>query len=329
MRGDRRGGRAYPPHSRVTYPFPLSRLAAHVTRDTDRTTRDADHATGGAADRPLTTRVGRVSLRVGDLDRVAAFYETVVGLDRLDGDDERAVLGAGGDPLLELLARPDLPERGREETGLFHAAFLYPDRGALGDALARVERGRRLDGASDHAVSEALYLTDPEGNGVELYRDRPHEQWPTADGRVEMVTEPLDLDALRTAAAGDTDAPGGTTVGHVHLEVSSVPESRAFYVDGLGLGLRQEWSGAAFVAGVSPTLDAAYHHHVGLNTWNGRTEPARGLGLDRFELVVRDDATLDRVAARLERSGAAPDRTDAGLTVADPDGISLRIHVEE
>ena len=284
-----------------------------MTRDTDRATRD---------DLPETTRVGRVTLRVGDLDRVARFYETVVGLDRLDGDDGRATLGAGGDPLLELLARPDLPRRGRDETGLFHTAILFPDRGALGDALARVEREWRLDGASDHRVSEALYLSDPEGNGVELYRDRPHEEWPTADGRVRMDTLPLDLDALRVDAAGESSAPGETTVGHVHLEVSSVPDSRSFYVDGLGMRLRQEWSGAAFVAA------GDYHHHVGLNTWNGREQPGDGLGLDRFELVVRDGATLDRVAARLDDRGTQFERTADGLTVADPDGIELRIRVE-
>ena len=278
---------------------------------------------------PATTRIGRVALRVGDLDRVADFYETVVGLDRLDASDERVVLGAGGDPLLELGARPDLPERGREETGLFHTAFLLPDRSALGDALARVEDEWRLDGASDHRVSEALYLADPEGNGVELYRDRPREEWPTADGRVQMDTLPLDLDTLRTAATGEATAPGGTTVGHVHLEVSSVPDSRAFYVDGLGMDLRQEWSGAAFVASVPAGTSVGYHHHVGLNSWNDRQAPGRGLGLDRFELVVPDDETLAALATRLDARGVDVETTDAGLAVADPDGIALRIRVEE
>ncbi|MFC5972274.1 VOC family protein [Halomarina salina] len=284
--------------------------------------------TSAPAPLPATSHVGRVALRVADLGRVASFYESVVGLDRLDTDgdetsDDRATLGAGDTPLLELAARPELPERGRDETGLFHAAFLFPDRGALGDALARVEAEWRLDGASDHRVSEALYLTDPEGNGVELYRDRPGEQWPTADGRVQMDTLPLDLDALRADATGDDGAPDETTVGHIHLEVSSVPDSRAFYVEELGMNLRQEGSGAAFVAA------GDYHHHVGLNSWNDRRGPGDGLGLDWFELVVPDAETLDALATHLDARGDVFERSDDGLTVEDPDRIAVRVRVEE
>ncbi|MFD1513573.1 VOC family protein [Halomarina rubra] len=273
---------------------------------------------------PPESRIGRVALRVGDLDRVAAFYESVVGLDRLDATDERATLGVEETPLLELHAHEGLPERTPAETGLFHTAFLFPDRAALGDALARVDDAWRLTGASDHRVSEALYLRDPEGNGVELYRDRPREEWPVADGRVQMDTLPLDLDALREDAAGDSTAgaPAETTVGHVHLEVSSTPDSRSFYVDGLGMALRQDWSGAAFVAA------GDYHHHVGLNTWNGRTTPGTGLGLDWFEVLVPDEAALEGVAERLVDRDVAVEWTDDGVTFADPDGIALRVRVE-
>jgi len=272
---------------------------------------------------PAESRIGRVALRVADLDRVAAFYESVVGLTRLDATAERVSLGAGGTPLLDLHARPDLPERGPDETGLFHTAFLFPDRAMLGDALARVDADWRLTGASDHRVSEALYLDDPEGNGVELYRDRPRSEWPTADGRVRMDTLPLDLDALRAEAAGESAAPSETTVGHVHLEVSSVPDARTFYVDRLGTNVRQEWDGAAFVAA------GDYHHHVGLNAWNGRTAPAAGLGLDRFDLLVPDDAALSGVRSRLDAASVAVEATDDGLTVADPDGITVRVRVAD
>jgi catechol 2,3-dioxygenase len=277
--------------------------------------------------RPLEGHVGRVTLRVGDPERTGAFYESVVGLDRLAASGDRTTLGVDGTPLLELVARPDLPERGPAEAGLFHTAFLFPDRGALGDALTRVESEWQLDGASDHRVSEALYLSDPEGNGVELYRDRPRADWPTDDGRVRMDTLPLDLDALRADARGDgggaaNGAPPGTTVGHVHLEASSVPDSRAFYVDALGMRLRQEWSGAAFVAA------GDYHHHVGLNGWNDRREPATGLGLAGYELLVPDDGALATVRRRLEAVGAAVTVDDGGLAVDDPDGITLRVRVE-
>ncbi|MWG36801.1 VOC family protein [Halomarina oriensis] len=272
---------------------------------------------------PAESRIGRVALRVADLDRVAAFYESVVGLARLDESPDHVSLGAGGARLLELHARPDLPERGPDETGLFHTAFLLPDRASLGDALSRVEGRSRLTGASDHRVSEALYLDDPEGNGVELYRDRPRDEWPTVDGRVRMDTLPLDLDALRTEAAGENDAPPETTVGHVHLEVSSIPDARAFYVDTLGANLRQEWNGAAFAAA------GEYHHHVGLNTWNGRERPGTGRGLDRFELLVPGDGALSALHDRFDADAVAVESSDEGLTVRDPDGITLRVRVDD
>lgn len=272
---------------------------------------------------PPTTRVGRVTLRVNDLDRLVGFYRDVVGLAVLERDADRATLGAD-DPLLELLADPDAPERGHEETGLFHAAFRVPSREALGDALGRIRGRWHLDGASDHLVSEALYLADPEGNGIEIYRDRPRSEWPTTgDGRVEMDTRPLDTDAIADLGRGRRAVPDETTVGHVHLEVSSLPAAHAFYVDGLGLGVRQEWSDAAlFVAA------GDYHHHVGLNTWNGRTAPTKGRGLERFELLVPSEEALEATRGRLEERGVEVVAGNAGLMVADPDGIELRLRVD-
>jgi catechol 2,3-dioxygenase len=272
---------------------------------------------------PAESRIGRVAIRVADLDRLAAFYESVVGLDRLTESDEQVTLGTGGRALLELHARPDLPERAPDETGLFHTAFLFPDRASLGDALSRVDAEWRLTGASDHRVSEALYLDDPEGNGVELYRDRPREAWPTADGRVQMDTLRLDLDALRADAGGGEAAPAETTVGHVHLEVSSIPDARRFYVDTLGMNLRQEWNGAAFVAA------GEYHHHVGLNTWNERQEPGTGRGIDWFELLVPDEGALSAVRERFDADAVAVEERGGDLTVQDPDGITLRVRVED
>ncbi|WP_435127251.1 VOC family protein [Halobaculum sp. D14] len=269
---------------------------------------------------PDAARVGRVALRVENLDRQVSFYESVVGLAVLERRDDRAVLGAGGDPLVVLTAAPDAPERGRDETGLFHAAFLFPSRGALADALGRVEAEWELTGASDHRVSEALYLRDPEGNGVELYRDRPRREWPeTDDGRVEMDTLPLDLDSLRTDAAGESAAPPGTTVGHVHLEVSSIDASRAFYADALGLRVRQAFGPSALFLAAD-----GYHHHVGLNTWNGRTAPATGRGLDWFEFVLPDGDAVVAARNRFEAADVAAvrERGDA-VAVDDPDGITL------
>lgn len=270
---------------------------------------------------PAETRVGQTSLRVADLDDVANFYESVVGLAVLDRDDDRAVLGAGEIPLLALRSAPDEPARRRDETGLFHTAFRVPNREALGDALRRVRERWHLDGASDHLVSEALYLSDPAENGVEIYRDRPREEWPLGpDDRVQMDTLPLDIDAVADREQGRQRAPEGTTVGHVHLEVSSIPAARQFYVDALGLGVRQEWGDSAlFVAA------GEYHHHVGLNVWNGRTEPAKGRGLAWFELVVPGEGDLDALRERLDDRWVSWSEREDGIEVTDPDGIVVRV----
>jgi catechol 2,3-dioxygenase len=273
------------------------------------------------AELPPETAVGRVELRVKDLDAVRGFYEDVVGLEVRHAEAGRAALGAGGAELLRLVADQDAPERERDETGLFHTAFRVPTRSGLGEALARIEREWDLTGASDHRVSEALYLSDPEDNGVEVYCDRPRETWPVADDeRVAMDTRPLDLDDLRAAATGDDNVPGGTDVGHVHLEVSAISEVRKFYVDTLGLGVRQTYgSQAVFVAA------GDYHHHVGANTWNGRSSPPGSRGLEWFELVVPDREALEAVRERVETADRTATTTDDTLELTDPDGIVVRI----
>ncbi|WP_226009965.1 VOC family protein [Halomicrobium salinisoli] len=270
---------------------------------------------------PPSTRVGRVALRVGDVERVADFYERVVGLRVRERSPDRVVLGAD-EPLLVLESAPDLPERRTDEAGLYHVAFRVPSRAALGDALRRVESEWELTGATDHLVSEALYLTDPDGNGVEIYLDRPRGEWPvSSDGRVEMDTRPLALGDLREAAAGAAAVPDGTDVGHVHLAVTDLDRSRRFYVDALGLRVRQALGEEALF-----TAAGDYHHHVGLNTWEGRSRPASGRGLAWFELVVPD---ADALAGVREVASGASDlglnERDGGLETADPDGIGLRL----
>jgi catechol 2,3-dioxygenase len=272
---------------------------------------------------PGETAVGRVALTVTDLARAVEFYRSVVGLAVISEREGQAVLGAGDRPLLVLDHDPDAPERPREAAGLFHTAFRVPDRAALADALARVESESDLAGASDHRVSEALYLWDPEGNGVEIYCDRPREEWPIADGRVQMDTLGLDLDDLRTEASGADSVPADTDIGHVHLEVTSLEAARTFYVDRVGLDVRQELNGALFAAA------GEYHHHVGLNRWNGRSEPASGRGLAWVELLVPDDETLTAVRERLAGAGIGVRDTDDGIAVTDPDGIGVHFAVAE
>lgn len=273
---------------------------------------------------PESAHIGRVTLRVGDLDRIVEWYETVVGLAVHRLGEDRAVLGTGTEPLLTVVAAPSVPPRGGNETGLFHVAFRVPSRTALADALGRVRQQWQLDGTSDHLVSEALYLTDPEGNGVEVYCDRPRDAWPNADsdGAVGMETRPLDVESLPDRSHSETAVPTGTTVGHVHLESSALAAARAFYVDDLGLRVRDRFGESAlFVAA------GDYHHHVGLNTWNERTEPHTGRGLGGFELVVPDHA-LDAVRTRLDASGRTHTTTGDGIEVSDPDGIDIKVITE-
>ncbi len=272
-----------------------------------------------------STHIGRVFLRVGDLDRTVEYYETTIGLTIHRHDADRAVLGTETESLLVVNATPSVPPRERTETGLFHVAFRVPSRTALAATLGRIRDHERwqLDGASDHLVSEALYATDPEGNGVEVYCDRPRDAWPTpADGSVGMETRPLDIESLPEHSREPT-VPTDTTVGHVHLESSSPAAARAFYVDDLGFRVRDQFDESAlFVAA------GDYHHHVGLNTWNERTEPHTGRGLDRFELVVPDRHTLDTVQSRLDASGRHFTTTEGSIEVSDPDGIDLRVITE-
>jgi len=216
----------------------------------------------------MITAVRSVGLRVEDTDAAEAFYRDVVGLP---------------DPSTLVRLRSDgvTAPAPRRAAGLFHTAFRFPARADLSDALRRVAaRGARLTGASDHGVSEALYLDDPSGNGVELYWDRPREVWPD-----DMYTEPLDLQDLARAGHGSPRAPEGTDIGHVHLKVSDLPRAEQFWVGDLGFDLMHRYGDqAAFVA------TGGYHHHVGLNTWyslGAAVEPPDGPGLDR--VVFRTD----------------------------------------
>ncbi|XVH31299.1 VOC family protein [Haloferacaceae archaeon DSL9] len=269
---------------------------------------------------PRGTRLGRTCLRVADRDEITNFYERIVGLAVLSTDESTTVLGVDDAPILVLEADAERPPRAEAETGLFHNAFRVPSRAALADALGRIRDGWRLDGASDHFVSEALYLTDPEGNGVEIYRDFPEPNWPrTEDGRPKIGTEPLDLAALEADAAGGRRVPPGTDLGHVHLEVSSLPDTRAFYVDALGFDRILDLPRATFISA------GGYHHHVGANTWNGRTAPARGRGLAWFEILLPDADALEALRARLAEHDVAVAEGDGALEVIDPDGIAVRV----
>lgn len=276
------------------------------------------------------TSIGTVRLTVADLPRATRFYEQVLGLQALEGEDGRIALTAGGDRVLvELHGDPSAAPRDPRAPGLFHMAILVPDRPALAMALARADSaGRPLTGASDHLVSEALYLADPEGNGIEVYCDRPRDQWPRRDGSLEMATLPLDvgdlLDELEGAPEVEPLAPSETTIGHVHLQVSDLEQAEAFYAGVLGFDVMvRRYPGALFVAA------GGYHHHVGLNTWNSAgAEPARpgSVGLRSFDVVLPSLDELEKVLGSVRVAGVEVEDAGGGFLVHDPfgNGILLR-----
>ena len=272
---------------------------------------------------PAGTKLGRTALRVTNLTKMTEFYESVVGLMVLNRVEATSTLGVEGTPLLVLEEDEEAPIRPPAGTGLYHNAFRVPSRGALGDVLIRVRDHWHLDGATDHHVSEALYLTDPEDNGIEIYRDFSREGWPrTDDGTVRMGTDPLDLASIEADAAGDSRVPPGTAIGHVHLEVSSTDAFRDFYVDTLGFEVQMNVPTAWFVSA------GGYHHHIGANTWRQRTSPAQGRGLAWFEVVLPETSVLSTVQERLTDRGIPLAEIDDSVVVADSDDIEIRLRAE-
>jgi catechol 2,3-dioxygenase len=277
------------------------------------------------------TSIGAVALTVADLDRARQFYERAIGLRTLADADGEVRLGVDAESsLIELFARPDAPPRPRGTTGLFHLAILVPTRAELAVALRRVAgAGWRLSGASDHLVSEALYLQDPEGNGIEIYRDRPRDQWRVANGEVEMATLPLDLDSLVREATGSDAEPermsDATRIGHVHLQVADLAEAERFYADTLGFEVTvRGYPGALFMSA------GGYHHHVAVNTWagDGAAPPEPGSrGLRWFEIALPTRQELERVERRLAAAGVEAAREGEALEVADPSANPVRLLV--
>ena len=263
--------------------------------------------------------IGAVTLRVRDLAKLAAFYRDAIGLKLLREGPGLAELGAGTTVLVRLKAGAAEPA---SAAGLFHLAILLPSRRDLADWLRHAAgAGIRLEGASDHLVSEALYLSDPEGNGIEIYRDRKRSEWPRRpDGGIAMATERLDLDRLiAEARAGRYGGmPDGTGMGHIHLRVGDTAAAEAFYRDLLGFELMVRYPGASFLA------SGGYHHHIAGNIWGSRGAGRRGAGeagLDSFEVVARDADDFSAMRERILAAGG--DETNGTPSVADPWGNRL------
>jgi catechol 2,3-dioxygenase len=285
------------------------------------------------------TSLGEVKLKVSNLDRSIEFYRDVVGLQVEVRQGNIARLGAGEDRTLLVLEQVTdaIVTPQRRFSGLYHFAILLPTRVALGVALRRlVASGIRI-GQADHLVSEALYISDPEQNGIEIYRDRPRDEWEHDDrGQVKMASDPIDWEGLLALADGqaETAMPTGTIIGHVHLHVGNLAESERFYCGVLGFDMMADYlrpAGALFVSA------GGYHHHLGLNTWQGAgapLPPPNGTGLAWYTIELPDADALAAVIERLKSAGAPVSATEGkddgkgGCWMAsDPTGIAIRLVV--
>lgn len=268
------------------------------------------------------TIIGAVRLGVADLDRMVQFYTNVIGLKLQHQAADDAALGVGATALLHLERR--VGRRDPKATGLYHFALLLPSRAELGRWLKHLHAsGYSLSGASDHFVSEALYLSDPEGNGIEIYRDRPRDQWPhNADGSLQIGTVGLDLQALLGDAAPEafTSLPEGTRMGHVHLQVHDVPETMNFYAKTLGFEVMDMWPQAGFAAA------GGYHHHLGMNIWHSEGSappPAGSPGLIDYEIILPNPQAYHNLVEQLKQREHPLVERDRRCHLQDPAGITL------
>jgi catechol 2,3-dioxygenase len=285
---------------------------------------------------PATT-VGMLSLTVADLERSLAFYTEAIGFQVLRQEAEGAVLGAGGQPLLHLQrcegARPWPRDTRNGYTGLYHFAILLPTRADLGRWLQNWRRqGFPWPGQGDHLVSEALYLEDPDGNGIEVYRDRPRSEWQWDGDQVRMGSDPVDLAGVLAAAEREgkpwTGLPAGTRLGHMHLQAGNIAQAAAFYHDVLGFDIVARMPTALFVSA------GGYHHHIGLNTWhslNAGPAPVGTAGLRFFTIDLPHEAARQAVLDRLTAAGFPFTQTGDLVTVRDPwqNTIVLRLKSNE
>lgn len=267
---------------------------------------------------PLLT-LGVVTLIVQDLTKSKAFYVASLGLDLIEASQVQLVLGAGGNALVKLILGAT-SERTPRSLGLYHFAILLPSAADLARVLEKlVPEKVALQGASDHLVSQALYLSDPDGNGIEIYTDRPRDQWEWTGPMVKMDTLPLDFAKLLAELPDQSEPwimfPEGASLGHIHLHVSDLNIASEFYVRDLGLDFVSEFPGVNFVSA------GGYHHHIGLNTWAGtRTPPDGSSGLVSFELIVPSAVALAQVAERLEATNNNLDENYDGIMTQDPFG---------
>ncbi|ANA79125.1 Glyoxalase/bleomycin resistance protein/dioxygenase [Paenibacillus vortex V453] len=276
-----------------------------------------------------STNLGPVSLRISNLAQSVRFYTEVVGLKMLRQHGRVAELTADGkQPLLIVEEVQDLVRPQTRTAGLYHFAILVPDRESLGLALANLIAHNIPVGQGDHLVSEALYINDPDGNGIEIYADRPQDTWKRdAKGEYVMTTDPVDVEGL-LALSKDKEwygLPEGTVIGHVHFHVSSLQDARAFYCDVLGFEVTAHYGDAALFISAG-----GYHHHIGLNVWAGRgipNTPRSAAGIEDYSIVLPSHEELEAVTGRIREAGLQLEQRDGVWAVQDPSDIWIRLVV--
>jgi catechol 2,3-dioxygenase len=294
------------------------------------TTTHTSTGPAAAPSLPATLRLGVVHLTVSDLDRSLAFYADGLGLQVAHRDEHEAALGAGAESLLVLHAEPGAPRAGRH-AGLYHVALLHASREELARTTLRLAANRTMiDGASDHGISEALYLSDPDGNGVELAADRPRESWPDLSDTSWLANGPAPLDLHGLLGLVDGEEPRPTidpqlVVGHLHLHVGDVARGLAFYRDVLGFELMTDVGSAAFMSA------GGYHHHVAINVWRGRgvpAAPAGTVGLRHWTVVLASASEVEAVRARVAAAGLPVEAHEGGFLTRDPWDIAVAFVAE-
>jgi catechol 2,3-dioxygenase len=271
---------------------------------------------------PDSTHLGSVSLLVKNLQLEKSFYTSALGLKVISEEEHAAVLGWINQPLIVLHENQKLPYAEQQSAGLYHTALLYSSAGELARTLYRIFQiaPNLFQGSGDHLVSQAFYLTDPEGNGIELYIDRPRSEWQWKEGQLQMDALPIDMEGFIREHSINPDK-GIISSGHIHLKVGSITEAKQFYVDTLGFDIIIEHPTALFVSA------GGYHHHIGLNTWQSENATMRlpALGLDYFEILVPDPAYSTVLKKKLIDQGKTYQETEAGLFLTDPWGTKSLI----
>ena len=269
---------------------------------------------------------GEVHLNVLDLDRSIRFYKEIIGFKILKEESNKAVLTVDGKTPLLIIEQPkNVTPKEPQRTGLYHYALLLPERADLGMIIKHFVKNKIAIGASDHKVSEALYLSDPDGNGIEIYTDRDPSEWGWENGEVTMSTDPLDGESVVASSEGKQwdGLPEGTVMGHVHLHVAHLPETETFY-NALGFEVVTNYPQALFMS------NGKYHHHIGLNTWSGEgaAQPSvASVGLQWYTLLYPDEVVLTEAIAKIKELGATVESLADGYLAKDPSGnrIVLRI----